>query len=52
MDDGNFVLNDNIGMTEDKVIVHYNPYEIAPYAQGPTTIELDKNALGDILKLK
>ena len=52
MDDGNFVLNDNIGITEDKVIVHYNPYEIAPYSLGPTTIELDRSALGDVLLLK
>ena len=52
IEDGDFYLNDNIGITEDKIIVHFNPYEIAPYSMGPTTIELDKNSVAQFLKIE
>lgn len=52
IEDGDFYLNDNIGITDDKIIIHYNPYEIAPYSMGPTTIELEKNQISDVLKIK
>ena len=52
INDGDFILNDNIGMTSDKIIVHYNPYEIAPYSLGPTTIELDREKIKDLLASK
>jgi hypothetical protein len=51
INDGDFILNDNIGITEDAIIVHFNPYEIAPYALGPTTIELEREKIGKILKI-
>jgi hypothetical protein len=51
INDGDFVLNDNIGITEDAVIVHFNAYEIAPYSLGPTTIELKREKIGKILKI-
>ncbi len=52
IDDDNFLLNDNIGLTDDEVIVHFNPYEIAPYSEGSTTIEVKKEKLGNLLKVK
>lgn len=52
INDGDFVLNNNIGMTEDKIFVHYNPYEIAPYSLGPTTIELEKDQISNLLRIK
>jgi hypothetical protein len=52
IEDGDFYLNNNIGLTEDKIIIHFNPYEIAPYSMGPTTIELEKTAVANNLKLK
>jgi hypothetical protein len=51
INDGDFVLNDNIGITEDAVIVHFNPYEIAPYSLGPTSIELKREKIGKIIKI-
>ncbi len=52
INDGDFLLNNNIGISEDKVMVHFNPYEIAPYSEGATTVEIDKSDLTEILKVK
>lgn len=52
LDDGDFLLNNNIGLTDNSVIVHFNPYEIAPYSLGSTTLELDKKELGQLLLMK
>jgi hypothetical protein len=49
--DDEFVMNENIAITEDQVIVHFNPYEIAPYSMGPTTVKIDKNELQSIMKI-
>ena len=51
INDGDFLLNDNIGLTSKSVIVQFNPYEIAPYSEGATTLELSKEELGDLLKV-
>ncbi len=37
-----FSLPENIGFTEQEVILYYNPYEISSYAQGAIEIKLDK----------
>jgi hypothetical protein len=50
--DDEMVLNENIGISENDVIVHFNPYEIAPYSMGPSTVRLDKNSIRDILKIE
>lgn len=50
INDGDFVLNDNIGITEDHIVVHYNSYEIGPYSLGSTTLELNKEDLKDMLR--
>jgi hypothetical protein len=52
IDDDNFLISDNIGLTDDEVVVHFNPYEIAPYSEGATTIEVKKQTLGNLLKVK
>jgi len=52
INDGDFLLNDNIAITDNSVIVQFNPYEIAPYSAGATTIEIDKSKLTGILKVQ
>ncbi len=52
IEEDGFMLTDNIGLTEDDILVHFNPYQIAPYALGPTTITLSRESLGTILKLR
>lgn len=52
INDGDFLLNNNIGLTNNSVIVQFNPYEIAPYSEGATTLELSKEDLGSLLKIK
>ena len=37
---GNFVLNDNFAIINKSLVFYFNPYEIAPYAVGPTELEL------------
>lgn len=38
--DGEFALSENFAVTGEGLIFRFNPYEIAPYALGPTEIEL------------
>lgn len=40
-----FSLPQNIFFAEDKVVLHYNQYEIAPYAFGPIEIILDQKEI-------
>lgn len=51
-EDGIFALNDNFGLTKDKLIIYYNEYEIRPYAEGITKIELPYNEVQDILNVR
>ena len=51
INDGDFLLNENIGISDHTVIMHYNPYEIAPYSLGATTVEINKSELAGILKI-
>ncbi len=52
IEEDGFGLTDNMGLTESELLVQFNPYEIAPYSLGPTTITLNRRKLGDILKLR
>ena len=52
INDGDFIINNNIGLTGESVIVHFNPYEIASYSEGATTLELSRENLDGILKIK
>lgn len=51
-DNDAFSLADNFGLTADGLLFHYNPYEIKSYAEGPTTLVIPYNALGDIMTEK
>lgn len=48
--DNIFQLNDNYGFTSTGITFVFNNYEIAPYAAGPTTIEIPYEKLKDWLK--
>lgn len=39
-EDDVFDLPQNIGFVKDTLILHYNPYEIAPYATGETIVKI------------
>lgn len=44
-DNNVFALPSNVGLTKDSVILHYNPYEIAPYSMGAYTLTLPRKDL-------
>ncbi len=46
-----FQLPQNIGITKDKVILHYNAYEIAPYASGNFIITYSRSEIEKFLKV-
>ncbi|TBW27185.1 DUF3298/DUF4163 domain-containing protein [Gramella sp. KN1008] len=46
-----FHLPKNIGITKNKVILHYNAYEIAPYAEGSFTLTYPREEIEEFLKL-
>lgn len=35
-----FYIPDNLALVSDGLLVHYNPYEVAPYSEGPTRLVL------------
>src|SRR5437867_10672541 len=40
----------NWNLTSTGLVVEYNEYQVAPYAAGPQTVEIQFEALGDILR--
>jgi hypothetical protein len=44
-----FALPDNFVLREDGLAFYYNPYEVAPYAMGPTEILLSSAEIEDLL---
>lgn len=46
-----FHLPQNIGITQEKVILHYNAYEIAPYSEGDFIMTFPKSEIRQFLKL-
>ena len=46
-----FHLPANIGFREDKLILTYNPYEIAAYVEGQKTYEYDLDEVSEYLKI-
>ncbi|ERJ57244.1 DUF3298 and DUF4163 domain-containing protein [Sphingobacterium paucimobilis] len=50
--DGIFALNDNFGLTKEKLIIYYNEYEIRPYAEGITTIEIPYQEVLEMLNAR
>jgi len=47
-----FHLPQNIGISKDKVILHYNAYEIAPYAAGNFILTYPRSEIQQFLKLR
>ncbi len=47
-----FQLPENIGFSEDQVILIYNSYEIAPYAAGDIVLEIPKEEIRSFLKIQ
>ena len=47
---GRFTLPDNIGLTHDGLVLRYNPYEVAAYAAGPTTVKLPWRAVKALIR--
>ena len=39
-DKGKFTLTENFGISQGNLVLYYNSYDIAPYALGPTLLEL------------
>jgi hypothetical protein len=42
---GDFALSENFGVTRAGLVFHWNPYDIAPYSEGPSTITLPWEAV-------
>lgn len=51
LSDGRFTLPDNLGVVADGLLVHWNAYEVAPYAMGPTTVLVPTEGLAGIVTL-
>ncbi len=45
-----FVLSDNFALRDDGLAFYYNPYDVAPYALGPTEIVLSPDEARPLLK--
>ena len=51
-DNGEFALAENLGLTKNGLLFHYNPYEIKSYAEGPTTLGVPYPAVEKIMTEK
>jgi hypothetical protein len=45
--EGAFVLPDSFALQNDGILFYYNTYDVAPYAQGPTSFVLTWEEMGD-----
>jgi len=46
---GRFALNENFALTPSGLRFRFDPYEIAPYSEGPTTLDLSWAAVAPLL---
>jgi hypothetical protein len=44
-----FKVNTNFGVLEDGLVFNFNPYEVAPYAMGPTEFTVDYGEIGSLV---
>lgn len=51
-EDGIFTLNDNFGLTKNNLIIYYNEYEIKPYSEGPTKLEIPYKDLTELFTIR
>ncbi|MFY0591535.1 DUF3298 domain-containing protein [Roseivirga sp.] len=49
-ENGKFELNDNFAIINKSLIFYFNPFEIAPYAVGPTELELKLTDYVNLIK--
>lgn len=49
---GIFALNDNFGLTKNNLIIYYNEYEIKPYSEGPTSLEIPYDEIKGLLNVR
>jgi hypothetical protein len=47
VEDGNFPVEGNFALVNDTLLLHYNPYDVAAYAEGKTTLRI---ALSELKK--
>lgn len=45
-----FAINDNLLLSPEGLIIHFNVYEIAPYVDGPTEIQVDYPSVSNWIK--
>lgn len=50
--DGRLPLTDNVGVVEDGLLFHWDPYEIAPYSMGPVDVLLPVEELDGVVDLR
>ncbi len=48
--DNKFTITDNFGYVDGFYIFYYNPYEVAPYAWGPTEVKIPEAEIEPLLK--
>jgi hypothetical protein len=49
LDDGRLPLPDDVGIVAGGLLLHWNPYEIAPYAAGPSTLTIPPSELEGVV---
>lgn len=49
-EEGRFSLNNNFAIINKSLVFYFNPYEIAPYAMGPTELELKLTDFVNLIK--
>jgi hypothetical protein len=50
IEEGEFSPPQNVAVGDSVLILYYNPYEVAPYAMGPTEVHIPFGALKDLLR--
>ncbi|QIE60051.1 DUF3298 and DUF4163 domain-containing protein [Rasiella rasia] len=50
-EDDAFYLPETVGVSKEFIMLHYNQYEIAPYAAGPITVDIPISDVKDLLKI-
>lgn len=45
------IFNNNFGLTEKGILFYYNAYDVAPYAYGPTIVEIPYSEIDNIMDL-
>ncbi len=49
-EDDVFTLNGNFAVADSGLAFHFDPYEVAPYAWGPTDFVVSREQLGDLVR--